>query len=185
MKRLNKTERVIALILIWVALVIGYIADAKADVVGFHIASHHAPAREYNNFNPGMYYRHDSGGTVGLYWNSYKRWSPYVGYTYVHPLADGEYDLGMTAGVVFGYQKCTYWYAQNSADLRRIECQDRVKALLVPSVSKRVFGDWRARLSYTPRFQKEGRNRERAARDGVPHRSDAAHVLHISVERTF
>jgi len=70
---------------------------AVAGTLGLHIGSQHIPNKDYNNFNPGAYYRTDEGWTVGGYRNSYKRSSVYGGHTWER----GDY--GLTAGAITGY----------------------------------------------------------------------------------
>ena len=52
---------------------------AHADTLGFHIGSQHFPARDFNDANPGAYYIHSSGATIGTYYNSERRQSVYAG----------------------------------------------------------------------------------------------------------
>ena len=72
---------------------------AHADTVGFHIGSQHFPAKQYNNFNPGAYYIHSSGATVGTYYNSERRQSVYAGWTWDY----GPWRL--QAGAITGYRR--------------------------------------------------------------------------------
>ncbi|KNZ33325.1 MAG: hypothetical protein AD742_06980 [Methylibium sp. NZG] len=102
---------------------------AHADTVGLHLASVHVPQRQFNNVNPGLYYRSDAGWTVGGYRNSLRRTSVYGGYTL-------EYGpLALTAGAVTGYQ-------------------DAVQAMLVPSLRLFTHEGVSARLAYIPRVEK-------------------------------
>ena len=55
---------------------------SSAGTLGLHIGSQHFPAQQYNNFNPGAYYIHDNGATVGTYYNSERRQSVYAGWTW-------------------------------------------------------------------------------------------------------
>jgi len=101
-----------------------------AGTVGLHVASVHIPARSmYNNANPGVYYRSDSGWTAGVYHNSLSRASVYAGYT----LQYGRF--GLTAGAATGYQQT-------------------VQPLLVPSVSLFTYQGVTTRIAYVPRFEK-------------------------------
>ena len=72
---------------------------AHADTLGFHIGSQHFPAKQYNNANPGVYYIHDSGATIGTYYNSERRQSVYAGWTWDH----GPWRL--QAGAITGYKR--------------------------------------------------------------------------------
>jgi len=102
---------------------------AKADTIGLHLGSHHAPAKNYNNTNPGIYFRNDEGWTAGIYRNSLSRTSAYAGYTWKYGMLDIT-----TAGVTGYFHK--------------------VQPLLVPSVS---LGTWQGvtpRIAYIPRVEK-------------------------------
>ena len=69
----------------------------KKDVIGFHLFSQHIPNNNYNNVNPGIYYRLAEGPVAGIYRNSMRRTSVYAGYM----LEYGRF--GVTAGAVTGY----------------------------------------------------------------------------------
>ncbi|MCI4427663.1 MAG: hypothetical protein JHC40_00700 [Burkholderiales bacterium] len=102
---------------------------AKADTLGLHLVSVHMPAHDFNNFNPGIYYRNDDGWTAGGFYNSLRQTSFYAGYTWQYRA------LGLTVGGATGYQ-----YA--------------VQPLLVPSL--RLFSNegFSARLAFIPRVEK-------------------------------
>ena len=72
---------------------------AHADTLGFHIGSQHFPAKQYNNFNPGAYYIHSSGATIGTYYNSERHQSVYAGWTWDY----GPWRL--QAGAITGYRR--------------------------------------------------------------------------------
>ena len=72
---------------------------AHAGTLGVHIGSHHFPAQQYNNFNPGAYYIHDNGATVGTYYNSERRQSVYAGWTW----DSGPWRLQV--GAITGYER--------------------------------------------------------------------------------
>ena len=72
---------------------------AHADTLGFHIGSQHFPAQHYNNANPGAYYIHDNGATVGTYYNSERRQSVYAGWTW----DSGPWRLQV--GAITGYER--------------------------------------------------------------------------------
>lgn len=98
---MNKTIRSLLL-----ALVVGLMnAQAHAsdeDVVGVHVATYHVNREAgFNEANPGIYYKHHSGATVGAYYNSEKKVSAYIGYT-----KEWSY-VGATIGVVSGYSDIT------------------------------------------------------------------------------
>ena len=64
-------KKFIALIALAVASVAAHADEVAA--YGIHIGSHHFPAYQYNNFNPGLYVRMKSGLTAGAYYNSERR----------------------------------------------------------------------------------------------------------------
>ena len=72
---------------------------ASAGTLGLHIGSQHYPARAYNNANPGVYYIHDSGATIGTYYNSERHQSVYAGWTWDY----GPWRL--QAGAITGYKR--------------------------------------------------------------------------------
>ena len=72
---------------------------AHAGTLGVHIGSQHFPAQQYNNFNPGAYYIHDNGATVGTYYNSERRQSVYAGWTW----DSGPWRLQV--GAITGYER--------------------------------------------------------------------------------
>src|SRR5687768_5347830 len=85
-----------------------FASPAAAGTVRLHLGSIHFPQRDFNNSNPGLYYRSDAGWTAGAYRNSLRRTSAYAGHTW-------QWDrLALTAGGVTGYS-------------------DRLQPLLVPS----------------------------------------------------
>jgi len=53
----------------------------KLAALGLHLASQHTTGG-YNNLNPGVYARTECGLIAGTYYNSQRRHSAYVGYTY-------------------------------------------------------------------------------------------------------
>ena len=72
---------------------------ANAGTLGLHIGSQHFPAQQYNNFNPGAYYIHDNGATVGTYYNSERRQSVYAGWTWDSGL------WRLQVGAITGYER--------------------------------------------------------------------------------
>ena len=72
---------------------------AHAGTLGLHIGSKHFPAQQYNNANPGAYYIHDNGATVGTYYNSERRQSVYAGWTW----DSGPWRLQV--GAITGYER--------------------------------------------------------------------------------
>ncbi len=76
------------------------LGDAKAQVIGVHIATYHDSGK-WSDFNPGVYVRTEDGLTAGIYRNSIRKTSVHAGYTWSRPHAWG--DVSLTAGVVTGY----------------------------------------------------------------------------------
>ncbi len=101
-------------------------------ILGLHLMSHHDTGN-FNNVNLGIYLKHDSGATVGTYYNSLKRQSYYGGYT-LTPI-DSIPNLDVTVGVVTGYPKMP------------------VAPMVIPSYTfyKRDDGI-RARAAFLPKF---------------------------------
>ena len=98
--------------------------------IGLHLVSHHMPAKNYNNTNPGLYYRTEDGWTAGAYRNSLSRTSAYAGYTWKFGALD------ITTAVVTGYFH-------------------KVQPLLVPSVSLFTWHGVTPRVAYIPRVEKK------------------------------
>lgn len=128
----------------WIALALCTVAalamtffppSAKASTIGAHIGSWHDKPG-FNNVNPGLYYRHDNGATVGIYRNSIRRTSTYAGWTFERDLSPSV-SAAVTVGVVTGYEM-------------------RVAPLVVPSVA--VGSDaFRVRLAVIPQVhEKQG-----------------------------
>ena len=101
---------------------------AHADTIGFHIGSQHFPAKQYNNANPGAYYIHSSGATIGTYYNSERRQSVYAGWTRDY----GPWRL--QAGAITGYRRAA------------------VLPLIAPSVSL----GYGFRLTVLPKVERRG-----------------------------
>lgn len=102
---------------------------AEADTFGLHLVSVHIPRNDYNNNNPGLYYRTDAGWTAGFYRNSLRDDSVYAGYTWNWRFLD------ITFGGVTGYT-------------------DPVQILVVPSIAFPQTANVRMRLAYIPRVEK-------------------------------
>lgn len=104
-----------------------------ADTVyGLHIGSHHLPAKDFNNFNPGAYVRWSNGITVGGYYNSERKTSAYVGYTHEWG------NFAVTLGGITGYKRMT------------------VLPMIVPSVKLGEINDATFRLAVLPKLEKSG-----------------------------
>ena len=103
---------------------------AGAATIGVHLGSLHIPAKDYNNTNPGLYVRLDSGWTGGLYRNSLAKNSVYAGYTWTH----GAFSV--TAGGVTGYF-------------------ETLQPLLVPSIALFTHRGITPRIAFIPRVEKK------------------------------
>ena len=106
-----------------------FAAPASAGDFGVHLGSVHFPQRDFNNVNPGLYWRSDAGWTAGAYRNSLRRTSAYAGLTWQW----GR--LALTAGGVTGYA-------------------DKVQPLLVPSFAFLRTEDFSLRVAFIPRVEK-------------------------------
>lgn len=84
------------------ALVFLAARPAQAQTLGLHVATWHDRSG-YNNINPGVYVRTDSGFTAGAYRNSIRKPSVHAGYTWAKPTSFG--DISLTAGAVTGYDR--------------------------------------------------------------------------------
>lgn len=90
-----------------VALVLALCGGARAQTVGLHTVSIHAPQNIQHNRNWGGYYRTAERLEFGAFRNSYGRTSLYAGQGVT--LAEGTFGrLGLDLGLVSGYQtRCT------------------------------------------------------------------------------
>lgn len=77
--------------------------SAQAGTVGLHLATVHHGNDQLRTATPGLYWRGDSGVTLGAYRNSYARDSVYGGFTLSHRAAAFDADLSLTLGAVTGY----------------------------------------------------------------------------------
>lgn len=71
--------------------------------LGLHLASVHGEDG-FNNINPGIYLQAEINGeqwVAGTYYNSIKRQSAYVGWTYT----EGPLGIEWTLGIITGYEK--------------------------------------------------------------------------------
>ncbi len=165
-----------------VSLVVGFClgvltataAHASESVVGVHISSIHIPASsELKDANPGIYFRHESGATAGVYRNSLGRTSFYAGYT----TERGPFAL--TLGVISGYQlKRVYGQYACAQEGTGVVCtqtwtesgntKGAIGPLVAPSVRLPSIFDITPRITVLPKFATKGHT-----------------VLHLSVERAF
>lgn len=105
----------------------------NADTFGLHIGSQHYPAKEWNNSNPGVYYRSDSGLTVGAYYNSHRRPSVYIGQQWSTELWGFEPSIAI--GLITGY---------------------KLPVMVAPSIATPAIGSIRARVAFLPKIEKSG-----------------------------
>lgn len=101
-------------------------------VLGLHLATAHS-APGFENANPGVYLRAESGFTAGAYRNSYGRASAYLGWTFESGDFLGQRRFALTVGAVTGYPARA------------------VSALLVPSVRFGLVDDVSLRLAFIPK----------------------------------
>lgn len=112
----------------------------EAHTIGVHIGSQHFPNATYNNINPGAYFKHDSGATVGAYRNSFRKASAYVGWTFEYGSA------AVTVGGITGY----------SHTGARMIAGD-VALMVAPSIRLPVsIGGISPRLAYLPKAHPKG-----------------------------
>lgn len=116
---------------------------ASAQTIGVHVGSWHS-AQGYDNINPGLMVRAESGLTAGAYCNSESRSARLPGAkrcqvaAYLGQHADWEMapglKVGLTGGVLVGYSRA------------------KVLPFVVPSL---LIGD-HVRLIYAPRVEPKG-----------------------------
>lgn len=122
----HRTARLLYPLTLAVALV-GASQSVKADTVGLHLYSPHFDAEKdvpahlrSSDFTPGVYWRGDSGLTVGLVRNSLKRWAVYGGHTF--ETDDGRWALTLGAITSYKYRRhygqavCRKGYHHTKAD---------------------------------------------------------------------
>lgn len=130
-------KKMITLLLLAACACASQAQNLLPTTVGLHLGTKHSSAG-YNNTNPGVYARWDSGMTAGVYYNSERATSAYAGYLWetgaYTPL---QLQAGLLLGVVTGYRA------------------RQLTPLLVPSLSAALPAtDWRARLTYVPKAEK-------------------------------
>ena len=110
---------------------------AQAQTVGLHLASiHDKPG--FNNTNPGIYLKTESGFTLGAVVNSENNPAFYMGKTYTKPMSSG--DLSMTVGGIHGYKLAP------------------IVPLVVPSLGVNCGEKTTCRISYLTQLHKNGAN---------------------------
>jgi hypothetical protein len=116
---------------------------ASSQTIGVHVGSWHS-TQGYNNFNPGLMVRSESGLTAGAYCNSESRSAlfPTAKHCQVAAYAGHHHDwtltpglkVGLTGGVLVGYSRA------------------KVLPFVVPSL---LIGD-HVRLIYAPAIEPKG-----------------------------
>lgn len=146
-------------------------------VIGVHAVSLHAPAaypshvneheqvlerQRFEKVTPGVYVVLESGLTVGVLRNSYRRTSVYAGWTWrSEPFA-------LTAGAITGYGSFRVsgpHAADDGSPYSTVHHGRPLQPLLVPSLGMPMGDHTTARLSLLPAFGKDG-----------------AAALHLSIE---
>lgn len=105
--------------------------------IGLHLASVHTDrptnpvyGPEYNNINPGAYVKAECGLTAGLYYNSIRKMTGYVAYTY----DPAGLPLFASVGVATGYDRPVTPIAM--AGLRVDAGSYRLRVGYIPKVGK-------------------------------------------------
>lgn len=152
--------------------------------IGLHVASVHVPAHDgQNNFNPGIYVKHESGWAGGVYRNTIKRTTFWGGYELSHG------PLSLTLGVASGYdirkttgpcpatavvevdthsRSSTRPGKPEMCEWRSGFSKHKLTPLIAPSVALPTVLEATPRITWVP---------------GIKGRS--SNVLHLSIERTF
>lgn len=128
--------------------------------VGAHVVSYHAPNRNYNNVNPGLYYIKPGycgdGAVFGFYLNSFERLTTYAGCKWtIYSSERLSFDFfgGLTTG-----------YRGDEVPLRL----GKLAVFGVPSIRWDLAETVSLRIAAVPRLEKHG-----------------ASLLHLSLERSF
>jgi hypothetical protein len=112
-------------------------AHAEGLTIGAHLGSWHSQPG-FNNANPGLFVRAKSGLTAGVYRNSIRRTSTYVGYTASWAITP-RVDASVTVGAITGYTVAP------------------VMPMVVPSLRVGLTEQLSARVIYIPRVhEKQG-----------------------------
>lgn len=123
--------------------VLAFAGIASAQTVGVHLVSYHFhnehvagfPNSElWNNQNYGIYFRSESGLTIGRYFNSRRMWSNYAGYT----MGD---QFALTLGIVSGYDRVTQGQGDYTANrcFGPYNCHDvHLKKIILPMIAPSV-----------------------------------------------
>lgn len=117
---------------LWALAALLFSASAVAGTVGFHVGSVHFPARDFNNFNPGIYYRTDSNWQAGVLYNSER----HVSFYGAKILQRGRFALAL--GAITGYERA------------------KVVPLVAPSFAVIESPEFTARILYLPKVESTG-----------------------------
>lgn len=151
-----------------VLLLAAIAASSQAQTVGVHLGSHHSSG-EFENFNPGLYYRSADGWTGGAYRNSERRWTAYAGFTFEAEFRGWK--PALTIGGMYGYRdgdcrdnKPMAWLKEDAPE----KCRTRLALMAFPSIATPDYQGYRLRLGYMPKLNRKG-----------------AEVFHLMAEREF
>lgn len=172
-----------ALLVMWLC------PKAQAQTVGLHVGSVHLDGqlqrvRGWNDVNPGVYVRWDSGLVAGAFVNSLKRRSHYVGWSWqARPVARFDrLEVALALGVMDGYDRLVaddfagepgpgqHVGVRCSAEgrCRRVLLRPVVQPMVVPSAALWLDERTAARVSLLANVSKDG-----------------AHAVHLSLERRW
>lgn len=104
-------------------------SEVRADTIGMNLVSEHSPNphRQFQDVNPGLYYKHASGFGFGVYWNSYDKLAGHVDYT----TPEWHY-LSITGTLASGYPQLP------------------ILPIIMPSVRIPIYREYSLRLGYIP-----------------------------------
>lgn len=121
------------------------------DGIGVHLVSHHFPALDRNNVNPGLYFKFTALGVdnlvVGGYKNSFSEPSYYFGKSF-KLASHSDFSLDIVLGVVTGYP--THYKTKNG--VKTYYATSKVLPLMVPSLAYALTENNTARLSVIPKL---------------------------------
>jgi hypothetical protein len=110
---------------------------AMSMTVGLHLASvHDKPG--FNDTNPGVYIRTESGITAGTVFNSERKQSFHLGYTWERPISK-RLSVAVTVGGITGYKL-------------------PVTPMVIPSAAFKLTEDLSLRVSGLARVNRDGAN---------------------------
>jgi hypothetical protein len=111
--------------------------DSSATTIGLHLGSvHDKPG--FNDTNPGIYLKTDSGITVGTVYNSVRKQGFYAGYTFVKMLTN-SIEASVTLGGITGYKMT-------------------VTPMVIPSVAYKFSSGYSVRSAFLAKINSDGAN---------------------------